>query len=124
MYRVTFSVDGKNILCGGTDNNITEWGVPEDVFLEDNITEWGAPEDVLLEDKPNGQISSVSSDRLQYHCLSDLAEGNLANGHCREVMDEGCKLLTFSDPPDSSLIFMRRLQTTTATQVFTLHSRM
>jgi len=45
MYRVTFSVDGKYLLCGGTDNNITEWGMPEHV---------------LLEDKPNAQISSVS----------------------------------------------------------------
>jgi len=45
VYRVTFSVNGEYILCGGADTNITEWRVPEDV---------------LLEDKPNAQISSVS----------------------------------------------------------------
>ena len=35
---VTFSADGKHILCGGADKNITEWGVSESAFLEDSST--------------------------------------------------------------------------------------
>ncbi|OJA15877.1 hypothetical protein AZE42_13017, partial [Rhizopogon vesiculosus] len=39
MYRATFSVDDRYILCGGKDNNITEWAVPEYVVLEDSPRE-------------------------------------------------------------------------------------
>ena len=35
VYCVTFSPDGKYILCGGQDNNVTEWNLPEDAFLQD-----------------------------------------------------------------------------------------
>jgi len=30
---MTFFVAGKYILCGGRDNNITKWGIPEDVLF-------------------------------------------------------------------------------------------
>jgi len=71
---VTFSVDGKYVLCGGRDNNVTEWDLPEDV---------------LLEDRPNSQTSSVSFSSFAILLLpSDLAEGNFANAHCREARDE------------------------------------
>ncbi|OJA19076.1 hypothetical protein AZE42_03752 [Rhizopogon vesiculosus] len=35
IYCATFSVDGRYILCGGRDGNVTEWAVPEYVALED-----------------------------------------------------------------------------------------
>jgi len=38
-------MDGKYILCGGANKNITELGIPEDI---------------LLKDRPNAQTSSVS----------------------------------------------------------------
>jgi len=111
-YSVTFSVDGKYILCGGTDTNITEWSVPEDVLLEDRL---------------NAQTSSSVSFSLFVVPLfpSDLAEGNFANGSCRGARDERCEFLTVSvgDPSDPSLMFMRRLQTITTRQIFTLYCR-
>jgi len=80
VCRVTFSVDGKYILCGSADNNITEWGVPEDV---------------LLEDRPNALISSVSFSSFAVTLFpSDLAEGNFANGSRRGARDERCRFLT------------------------------
>ncbi|OJA19079.1 hypothetical protein AZE42_03748 [Rhizopogon vesiculosus] len=39
MYTVSFSMDGKHILCGGKDVIITEWAVPGDALqhaLEDH----------------------------------------------------------------------------------------
>jgi len=108
-YSITFSVDGKYILCGGTDTNITEWGVPEDVLLEDRL---------------NAQTSlSVSFSLFAVSLFpSDLAEGKFANGSCKGARDERWKFLTVSvsDPSDPSLMFMRRLQPITTRQNLTL----
>ena len=108
---ITFSMDGKYILCGGRDDDITEWSIPEDV---------------LFGDRPNAQTSSVSFSLPAIPLFpSDPSKGNFANGHCRGVRDKRCKFATVSDPTHHrSLISMRRLQTTTTRHVFTLYSRM
>ena len=106
---VTFSVDGKYILCGGDDNHITEWRVPEDV---------------LLEDRPNAHMLSVSFSLFTVPLLpSNFSQENFANGRCTRTRDERCRVLTVSDRSHPSLIFMRRLRTTITRQVSILHSR-
>ncbi|OAX32038.1 WD40 repeat-like protein, partial [Rhizopogon vinicolor AM-OR11-026] len=57
MYCAAFSVDGKYILCGGMDHNITEWAVPEYVGLEDTSKEQ-ASDDSLPMDAPEGQVTN------------------------------------------------------------------
>ncbi|OAX34763.1 hypothetical protein K503DRAFT_868710 [Rhizopogon vinicolor AM-OR11-026] len=39
LNGVTFSMDGKHVLSGGKDANITEWTIPEDALLEGNPKE-------------------------------------------------------------------------------------
>jgi len=38
VFCITFSADGKYILCGGRDKNVTEWSIPEGAFLEDTVS--------------------------------------------------------------------------------------
>jgi len=80
---VTFSADGKYILCGCRDNNITEWRIPEDAFLEV---------------APDAQTSSVSFSSFVVPPLpSHLAEGHFADRYCRGAMDRWCEFLTVFD---------------------------
>ncbi|OJA16346.1 hypothetical protein AZE42_10868 [Rhizopogon vesiculosus] len=60
MYCATFSVDGRYILCGGSDNNITEWAVPEYVVLEDTGMEQ-LSEDSLPMDAEEHMTNKVNS---------------------------------------------------------------
>ncbi|OJA21541.1 hypothetical protein AZE42_13963 [Rhizopogon vesiculosus] len=57
MYCGTFSADGRYILCGGSDDNITEWAVPEYVMLEDTPREQ-ASDDSLPMDAPEEQMTN------------------------------------------------------------------
>ena len=80
---VTFSTDGKYILCGCGDNNITEWRIPEDAFLEV---------------APDAQTSSVSFSSFVVPLLpSHLAQEHLADEYCRGARDRWCEFLTVFD---------------------------
>ncbi|OJA16347.1 hypothetical protein AZE42_10867 [Rhizopogon vesiculosus] len=85
MYRATFSVDGRYILCGGSDNNITEWAVPEYVVLEDTSRE---------------QASEVIPVHFLCRSRSHLAQELVANGCSRGTSDEQGEvpLLSASSP--------------------------
>ncbi|OJA16921.1 hypothetical protein AZE42_08463 [Rhizopogon vesiculosus] len=73
MHCVTFSVDDKYILCGGSDYNITEWAVPEYDVLEDSPREQ-ASDDSLPMDAPEEQVTNkVNSHRFpSFHVLANL----------------------------------------------------
>lgn len=65
MNGVTFSADGKYILCGSKDASITEWAVPEEALPVDTLKE---------------QPSDVSSSPGPVASPSHLAQGRVAKG--------------------------------------------
>ncbi|KAJ8593414.1 WD40 repeat-like protein [Rhizopogon salebrosus TDB-379] len=63
MYSVTFSMDGKHILCGGRGTSITELAVPEDALLEDTPREQISDDPLSKEDEqaPSKACSTFDS---------------------------------------------------------------
>jgi len=80
VYSVTFSTDGKHVLCGGKDAGITELTVPEYASLVDT---------------PEGKASDVSFGSLPVPPLFDLAqlEGGFANEYSRGTVVGQCESL-------------------------------
>jgi len=102
---VTFSVDGKYILCGG----------------EDGITEWGVPEG-FIEGTSKAHVSTVRFSLFPALQPPHLAQGNAAKRCCRGTAGEQCEFLMVPILRLTSNLFTYRLETPIPRCVSTSHS--